>query len=295
MNNKITTVLVNNILRAARGADGEVFDILGGLDETDRCTLLGEAFNKAAEQGDQDVFKKLSSFLPDANHNGLFIASKFNHLSVVEFLLPFSSLDAIDEAAYIAARAGHTDAVALLSPHLLAHGNFQALSIAAEEGHLGIVEILYKNADPSARTTALCHAVKEGRLSVVQYIAESFFSSGISSFDITKNLWDAICKKYNSIAKLLIPFADAKLHHSKAIQMASYMQNEELFDLLYEISDPHEALSFMRDFYMIWLSEQDNTNWQLFLETRMNARESKKDILEGIDIFSKPVAAGRKI
>ena len=175
MNNKITTVLVSNILRAARDQGDDVFDILGGLDETDRCTLLGEAFNKAAEQGDQDVFKKLSSFLPNTNHNGLFIASKFNHLSVVEFLLPFSSLDAIDEAAYIAARAGHTDAVALLSPHLLAHGNFQALSIAAEEGHLGIVEILYKNADPSARTTALCHAVKEGRLSVVQYIAESFF------------------------------------------------------------------------------------------------------------------------
>ena len=49
-------------------------------------------------------------------------------------------------------------------------------------------------------------------------------------------------EKLLDIIKLLLPYADAKAHHSQALQLADAAGHEDLFNLLYPLSDPEAAM-----------------------------------------------------
>lgn len=55
------------------------------------------------------------------------------------------------------------------------------------------------------------------------------------------------CRCINMVCALL-PLSDPKFNHSCALQMASAIQHQEIFDLLYPLSQPTKALTVMKKY-----------------------------------------------
>lgn len=53
------------------------------------------------------------------------------------------------------------------------------------------------------------------------------------------------CRCINMV-RALLPYSDPKFSHSCALQMASAIQHQEIFDLLYPLSQPSKALKVMK-------------------------------------------------
>lgn len=56
----------------------------------------------------------------------------------------------------------------------------------------------------------------------------------------------AVEARNNDIVRALLPHSDPLFNHSCALQMASATQNQDIFDLLYPVSEPLKALKVMK-------------------------------------------------
>lgn len=87
------------------------------------------------------------------------------------------------------------------------------------------------------------HAVKQHPLSVVEqlcrYSTEPLDEALVGA--VKKNRTDVV-----PLVQILLPYSDPTSLNSKALQYASINHNLELFDLLYEVSDPEAALEALQ-------------------------------------------------
>lgn len=58
----------------------------------------------------------------------------------------------------------------------------------------------------------------------------------------------AVETRNNALVRLLLPHADPLFNNSAALQMASATQNQEIFDVLYPLSQPVKALKDMKKY-----------------------------------------------
>lgn len=125
----------------------------------------------------------------------------------------------LDENTYqellqTAARSGAIECFGCLQPYVAEPTVYSdALNNAAEKGHLKIVHHIEPLVDAYAKEEALCMAVLYNRMDVVQY---------------------------------LLPLCNPKNQSSKFLAAAAAEGHTELFELLYPLSTPKEALGYIQ-------------------------------------------------
>ncbi len=125
----------------------------------------------------------------------------------------------LDENTYqellqTAARSGAIECFGCLQPYVAEPTVYSdALNNAAEKGHLKIVQHIEPLVDAYAKEEALCMAVLYNRMDVVHYF---------------------------------LPLCNPKNQSSKFLAAAAAERHTELFDLLYPLSNPKDALNYLK-------------------------------------------------
>ena len=149
-----------------------------------------------------------------------------------------------------------------LSGFLLAH--------AAGQGRLGMVETLLPFCDAKENDSlALSWAAEGGHLDVVRVLAP--LSGPLGS---KNTISDVVAKGRADILGFILPLCLPKYHQSLPLQIACQKNDEVIFNMLYPLSDPDEALLAMK-------SQQNLST--LLLENRIKADKSKKHLQEHLD------------
>lgn len=91
-------------------------------------------------------------------------------------------------------------------------------------------------------------------------------------------LFGVVSKGHLDAVKVLLPFVDPKHQQSKALQMASYYGFQDIFNLLYPLSDPKEALSKMEAGFF----PDDKKRLLLDRLAIETAMETKKNLTVGV-------------
>lgn len=94
------------------------------------------------------------------------------------------------------------------------------------------------------------------------------------------------CRCINMVHALL-PFSDPKFNHSCALQMASAIQHQEIFDLLYPLSQPTKALNEMKKYSRTFEFEM--------LENAIEQSKTRVNLHRAVKKSSSRAKVGRKI
>lgn len=123
-----------------------------------------------------------------------------------------------------------------------------ALDIAVHNNHVEGVKLLMSFYDPCALNChALHQAASKGHEQVLKVLLR-----GSDPWDYSVALIESISDEYNPCVQILLDHhADPTHQNSYALQLASAHQNQHAFDLLYEVSDPREALKNMDGRYTL--------------------------------------------
>lgn len=171
---------------------------------------------------------------------------------------------------YEAAQQGYIDVLKALvaQPNNRSGDCDQALGLALENGHIECVVFLVPHCSMSAVGKAFKRAVGDGRVEIVQALL-GFVDNDLKRIGVEWSaLHDGSCigllapfldqgslhttlmrlvdaERVESVRKIL-KYVDPKLNNSEALQWASQIQCQEVFDLLYPVSDPHKAYTALR-------------------------------------------------
>lgn len=237
---------------------------------------LGYVLEMCAEKGYLECLEVLINHPHSVDHLGQSLkkAAEHNHIECVSFLINHVDPKYHNSLALrYAALGGHAQLVEMLiDVSEPADLNSAALRDAAMLGHAQCVELLIPVSKHFER--ALITAVEHEHVSCVRLLAPHI--------DITKTdiLTRAVQNKDIECVRILLPYSDPKFCNSDALQWASHHNNQDIFDLLYPVSDPQAALDEM-------LSQGPPSEYTNMLEARIKVQLEKEFIEQQLDASNK--------
>lgn len=147
------------------------------------------------------------------------------------------------------------------------------LLVAARTDDIDATEKLISLTDAATHEMAMAEAARMGNTRFLECMISRL------GFDANYNraLQGAAENLYIDCVVLLLPYSDPKDNHSRALRWAVYYENDELFDLLYPLSDSDEAGAHISPY---------RTNASLFLQSKI-AQYQRDEIYAGIDVSDK--------
>lgn len=212
-------------------------------------------FLRAADDGDMETLGRHYAVLAQQKAQivleaGALRAAERGQLECVHFLL--THLDLHDRCLDAAARANQQMCVAALLPHSSEQGIIKAVNSVIVKGHLEGLEMLCEHVDPA------------------QY-------GGLLRFAAFHNNEKAVV--------FLLAHGDPKEGNSYALRCAVRNQNQHMFDLLYPLSNPIEALRALRE----------ENSWEDMLTERIEQDRLRGTLLNATQSPQRTNAVARKI
>ena len=219
---------------------------------------------------------------------GFLSAAAAGHLPVVQYLLSKAECQKSNFISFgltQAAIQGHVD----ILTHLLSLGktskqeNSAALRWACEGKKPNqeiIVKILLPVADPSEQNgAALATAASWGNLNVVKILVD-FDKKLVTD---SKLLTNAVYKGHLAVAEYLLQHTDPNEKNCEPLRMACAIENKDMLELLYPVSDVSLALRFMSE-----MKPKPPIASINFLKARMKMDENKNALWEGVPAEKRP-------
>jgi len=238
-------------------------------------------FLAAAQDGNLNSLPACISSIPfDDIHYALWVAAEMGHTQCVDFLVPECNACAVDSRALLlAATNGHADCVKILievSDPLA--NNCAALMKAVEGRHVECVKLLLPVSNPNANqgralelavynhdeecvrllaqvaddtnfNYVLGVAAAYGDTISVNILLEYHLDHHIDEKAVNSALAVAVGHGHHDTVHALLPWCNVKDNCSFALQTALRQKQYTIAELLYPLSDPHDAL---------WAMEQLN-------------------------------------
>lgn len=157
--------------------------------------------------------------------------------------------------------------------------NTGLLIVAAHEGNTTEVQRLISLSDPTNyHSRALLKAVRQKHMACVQLLIPVS-----NPHDCNTILVEAVKVGYGPNIELLIAAADPKFNASEALYCATEMQNDDIIEMLIDVSDVDEVLRDLKNVY----TADEAEAWER-LEVIVEARRQNKLLHKHIDDSVKP-------
>lgn len=208
-------------------------------------------------------------------------------LELVKKLLPLYDWRTINNSVALAyaAEQGNVDIVKEIMKHCdVFHNNNLALFKSIQNDHLEVTKLLIPHAKINEHEHSIYTCLSESVTHAPEYLdcIISYYKSNISSTNTA--LVKAVNVNNTSAVKRLLTIADPNFQNGQALRSAMHNDNQEMFDLLYEVSDVKQILLYMK-------KQQDNST---MLTARINADHIKQRLLQEVP-SSKKSSLSRKI
>lgn len=215
-------------------------------------------FLRAADDGDMETLGRHYAVL--AQHKaqivleaGALRAAERGQLECLIFLL--KHLDLHDRCLETAARADQKTCVAALLPHSSEHGIVRAANVAITMGRLECLKMVCEHVDPTQH-------------------------GGLLRFAAFHNNEKAV--------GFLLTHGDPKEGNNYALRCAVRNKNQHMFDLLYPLSNPIEALRALRE-------DEVEHSWVEMLAERIDQDRLRGTLLNATQPLQRTNAVARKI
>lgn len=235
----------------------------------------------ATEMGQLDMIKRLVpvSDLPNCLECVL-VAAAEGHVECLEYLVQYIENDRIGHRALVRAVIKNQDeCLSVLLPFVDATLNdSEALFHSITGLNSSCFELLLPHSDPKAyHSRPLRAAARQGKTDFVELLIPLSDPKACDS----EALRLAALRGFQQTVKALLPFSDAKANNSEALVAALDFDDDQLAEMLYDVSDLNVALNQLKE-------RHPSGAWPE-LEERLAAQQQKAILNEvvGLDNGSK--------